>query len=170
MSASVPARETHDRELLEARARELARPAHAPASEDLAGHLTFTLSGESFAIDARFVLAVFCPNGVALLPGSRPPIRGLTAWRGELLTLLDLDAALDHPTTAGRDVGTVIVLGEDRVAFGIVADAVHDVRPIPTSSIVSPGHRRERADRLVRGVTADATIVIDAEGLLRRWN
>lgn len=158
-----------DREVLEARARALARPVEKAITGDTLELLTFALANETYALESRFVSAVFRLHDLALLPGAAPPVHGVTAWRGEVLTVLDLRAALGLSAAALNDLSRVIVLGEDRPAFGILADAVRDVVPCPTVDIrpvpESTGAQRHH----LRGVTADALLVLDAAWLLRTY-
>jgi chemotaxis signal transduction protein len=87
-------------------------------------------------------------------------------WRGRLLTVLDLRAALGLPTAALNDMAFVIVLDGARAALGVLADAVHDVTTLATSDVHPLADDAER--RLaVRGATPDATMVIDAARLAR---
>jgi purine-binding chemotaxis protein CheW len=155
------------RAVLEARARALARPVATPASADTLEVLTFGLARERYAIESRSVVEVFRLKDLSSLPGAEQPVFGLTAWRGELLTILDLRAALGLSVAALDDLGWVIVLGEGRPVFGMLADAVHAVVTLAASEVREPPEGVAARREYVRGVTADAVLVLDAKKLLR---
>lgn len=158
------------RAVLDQRAARLAEPA---ASEIAAGSLdliTFRLGRENCAIDASVVLNVFRLAGLARLPGAAVPVYGVTLWRGEVMTVLDLRPLLGMSTIALSDLGRVIVVGRSRAAFGFLADSVTGVRATLPSEIHPSSGNSGSQQGLVRGITSDATLVLDDEELLRLGN
>ncbi|MDP3910839.1 MAG: chemotaxis protein CheW [Gemmatimonadales bacterium] len=155
------------REVLEERARALARPAAAPLAGDMLEVLTFTLANETYAVESRYVVAVFRLTDLSPLPGAEPPVFGVTAWRGELLTILDLRAALGLSVTALNDLSRVIVLGEERPAFGILADAARELVTLAASDVRQPPARVAARREYLRGVTSEAVLVLEATKLLQ---
>ena len=157
------------RELLEQRAAALARPPAEPPREGGVEALTFTLGEEVYALESRYVLEVFRPADLARLPGAEPPLAGVTAWRGELLLVLDLRPVPGAKTEPVVGPKLVVALGDERPAFGLVADGVRgivrleagDIGPLPEG----PGVARE----YLRGMTGGAVLVLDAPALLRRY-
>jgi purine-binding chemotaxis protein CheW len=161
--------DAHVRAVLEERARVLARPMAAPADGARLGVLTLTLAGERYAVESRCVVEVFKLRGLALLPGAEPPVLGATTWRGGLLTVLDLRPVLGLPASALDDLGHVVVLGGARPAFGILADAVHDVVGLAASAVREPPEGVAPRREFVRGVVDGTLLVLDAEGLLSTY-
>jgi purine-binding chemotaxis protein CheW len=159
--------EERARAVLEDRARALARPVTSPAPADELELITFTLANEVYALESRYVLAVFRLEDVAPLPGAAAPVLGLTAWRGDLLTVLDLRPALGLPATALDDLGRVIAVGEERAAFGVLADAVQELVRIPASEVREPPEGVAARRDYLRGVTHGAMLVLDGDRLLR---
>lgn len=155
------------RQVLEERARALARPVAQPSSGDTLELLTFALANEVYAVESRFVAAVFQLIDLSPLPGAKPPVCGVTAWRGDLLMILDLRASLGLSVAALNDLSRVIVLGEERPAFGILADAVRELVNLPASAVREPPQGVAAQREYLRGVTGDAVLVLDAEQLLR---
>jgi purine-binding chemotaxis protein CheW len=157
------------RELLEQRAAALARPPAEPPREGGVEALTFTLGEEVYALESRYVLEVFRPADLARLPGAEAPVFGVTASRGELLLVLDLRPVLGAKLEPVVGPKLVVALGDERPAFGLVADGVRgivrieegDIRPLPEG----PGVARE----YLRGMTGGAVLVLDASALLRRY-
>ncbi len=155
------------REVLEERARVLARPVARPASGGTLELVTFTLANEVYAVESRFVTAVFRLVDLSPLPGAKSPVCGVTAWRGELLMILDLRASLGLSVAALNDLSRVIVLGERRAAFGILTDAVQEIVTLPIAEVRAPPEGVAGQREFLRGVTGDAVLVLDAEQLLR---
>jgi purine-binding chemotaxis protein CheW len=155
------------REQLQERARHLARVLTAPRRHHQLEVVTFTLAGETYAIESRYVIEVFRLRELTPLPGARPPISGLTAWRGDLLVVLDLRAALGLPATSLNDLGRVVVLGRERHAFGILADAARDVAALDASGLRAPPEGSKAREGIVRGMTSDAVLLLDGDAVLR---
>jgi len=155
------------RALLEERARVLARPVASPLAGDALELMTFALANEVYAVESRYVAAVFQLIALSPLPGAEPPVFGVTAWRGELLTILDLRAALGLSVTTLNDLSRVIVLGEARPAFGVLVDAVRELVTLPASEVRDPPEGVAAKREYLRGVTAEAVLVLDAGVLLR---
>jgi purine-binding chemotaxis protein CheW len=153
------------REVLEARARALARPLVQPP-RDTMELVTFGLARETYAIESRYVIEVFRLATLSLLPGAKPPVFGITAWRGELLTILDLRPVLGLSTASLNDLGRVIVLGKTGPSLGVVVDTVHAVLAIPRSTLKEPPQGVAPRRDYVLGVTGDATVVLSAAKLL----
>ncbi|MBI4538711.1 MAG: chemotaxis protein CheW [Gemmatimonadetes bacterium] len=155
------------RAMLDERARMLARAPEAPRAGALE-LLTFTLAGEVYAVESRYVVEVFRLRELAALPAAEPPVFGVTAWRGELLTILDLRPVLDLASGGLDDLSLVLVLGEDRPAFGVLAGAVHDLVRLDAAAVREPPPGVAVKREYLRGVTADAVIVLEATALLER--
>jgi len=155
------------RAILDARARALARSRAEPAPADTVALVSLTLGGERWAVSAALVWDVFRLVEFAPLPGAAIPVAGITAWRGTILTLLDLRSVLGMPAGALADLRFAAVVGEERPTFGILADAMgelvavnpHDLREPPEG--VAP--RRE----YVAGVAPASLAVLDVRRLLR---
>jgi purine-binding chemotaxis protein CheW len=137
-----------------------------PAGEALEV-ITFTLANETYALESRLVVAVFRLTDLSPLPGAEPPVCGVTAWRGELLTMLDLRPLLGLSSTTLNDLSRVIVLGEERPAFGVLADAVRELVILPASEVREPSEGTAAGREYLRGITGEAVLVLDARKLLR---
>ncbi len=152
--------------ILEERARRLARPATPASVGERLDTVTFALANEIYGIESRYVLQVFRLLDLVPLPGAEPPVIGVTTWRGDLLTILDLRTVLGLPVAALNDLSRVIVLGTERPEFGVLADAVLELVSLPVTEVrVTPDGLGPKQD-YVRGVTADAVLVLDAGKLL----
>lgn len=154
-------------EMLAERARALARRPEWKREETMREALVFGVAGQRYAIESRFVVEVFHLSELALLPGAEPPVIGVLGWRGRLLTVMDLRAMLGLPTTGLDDLGRVIVLGDARPEFGVLADVVEEITTLAESEVRVPQRGIQVSERYVRGVALDAVLVLDAAELLR---
>jgi len=161
--------DAHVRAVLDERARVLARPLAAPAAGEQLEVLTLALAGERYALESRYVVEVFKLRELALLPGAERPVLGATAWRGRLLTVLDLRTILELPAAALDDLGYVVVLEGERPAFGILADAVHDVVGLAGSDVGDPPDGVAASRMFLKGVAPGVLLVLDAAKLLSSY-
>lgn len=155
------------RRILEDRARDLARMSAPDTAPDTVEVLRFAVGGQGYAIESRYAVEVFRLHDLALIPGAEMPVVGVIGWRGRLLTILDLRAMLGASTTALDDLAYVVVLGEERAAFGVLVDSVEEITAL-APAMWSVGERGIRVnERYVRGVLPDAALMLDAAALLR---
>src|SRR4051812_33899174 len=90
--------------LLDARARALAQPVALAGETTGRLILFFTLGGEQLAMEAAWLLGVTKLTSLVSLPGAEAPIRGVTVWQGELVTVLDIRALLGISTSVLSDM------------------------------------------------------------------
>jgi purine-binding chemotaxis protein CheW len=157
------------RGLLEERARALARvPPRPPRDDEVIEVVTFSVAGEVYAVESRYVRRVIRPEGCTPVPGAPPALRCVVNLRGEVLAVFDLLTLFGPGRGGSGDVPYVIVLGADRDELGVVADAVREVKPLAAGELLDPSSSLEGAGRhLLRGLTADALVVLDGRELLR---
>jgi purine-binding chemotaxis protein CheW len=153
------------RQVLEARARALARPIEPPRGETLR-LLGFELAGERYALELTEVLEVFRPRSVSRLPGSKTPLLGLTAWRGELVAVLDLRQMLGLGSEPPGDLRFAVVLGGGGTAVAVPADTADELLELDPHEVRAPAEGVAVRRELVRGVTPDARVVLDSERLV----
>lgn len=160
------------RAILEARARRLARvfiedqaPLDATNSDTV---LVIGLGAERVGVSLDYITEVHRAARLTPIPGARVPVAGAIAWRGRVLTVLDIALQRTGPVTIGETT-RIVVIGQRRAAFGIVADEVedaqlvdlHDAAPVETVDPARAG--------LIRGVTPDALVVLDVPALIARF-
>ncbi len=160
-----------EQELLERRAAVLARRPRRTDTAETVDMAVFRLARERYAIELTYLLQIFPLRDLATLPGARAPLVGLTPWRGALLRVIDLAAALGRPQVGIADRGRVLAVGEgERAGFGILIDAVEDVLAVPESAIRPLAGADAGESGLLRGVTTDAVLVLDGQELLRNFS
>lgn len=150
--------------VLAARAQALARPIGEPEHGETLDLVTFLLQDEAYAVASRSVLEMFRTVDVTPLPGAEPPVVGVTAWRGELLPVVDLRMLLGLSPTRLSAGGLLVVLGRERAVLALPADAPGDVRTIAAAAI-RPATGLRTAE-YVRGLTPRAEVLLDVEKIL----
>lgn len=157
------------RQLLHERAQTLARVAAVePDSKDFVEVVVFQLGDERFAVETRYVREVLRACQCTPVPDAPRLLAGVTNLRGEVLAVLDLDS-LFHPTASVQadQHPSLIVLGQQRPEFGILARAASEVAMLRADQIhPSPMSLPSPARDLVRGVTHNAIVVLDGSALL----
>lgn len=151
------------RAILDARARQLARPiaAEDDAGDDVLDLLIFQVGEEQLAMPLSVIVAVARPGSIAPLPRAVPPVYGVTAWRGRPLTVLSLTSA--PPANTGET--RLLILGTGtRVAFAVVVDAVHDVGRTSQAGLTPAGAGPRH--RYALGISSDGLLVISGDALL----
>jgi chemotaxis signal transduction protein len=123
------------RALLQARAQVLARPVHQDIARDATDLILFRVSGEQFGVAAHHVLEVFRARDFARLPESDAPWAGVTVWRGDLLTLLDLRPLIGLPRNVADQMTHVIALGSRKSPIGILAELGRDTLRIAAADL-----------------------------------
>ena len=153
------------REILDARARLLARvPDEPPRAGELLELVVFVLGGERYGIESRFVREVARLTRFTPVPGTPAFVLGVTNLRGEILALFDLRHLLGIVTEGITDLGRIVVLGEHRREFGLLADAASDILYVPGTSLAQTEASWGRA--YLRGVTPDGVVVLSGAALL----
>lgn len=156
-----------DVDVLRRRAAALARVPKTKRTKEAKHAVVFRLAEESYAIDARIVLQVHVLRELTPLAGARAPLFGITHWRGDVLTILDLRDQLGVRARGVTDLSRVIVIDGGRQSFGILADAARDFIDLE-ETVIRPLSAEEAAARpLLRGITDDAVLVMDTEAVLK---
>lgn len=158
------------RVVLEGRARILSIPPGSDRSGEDLELVQLELADETYAIESRFVYEAFRSAGMALLPGAEPPVVGITAWRGELLTLLDLRQIMGLPAASVSKHGQVLVLGTHTPAFGVLVDEVRDILKLPVSSLTPKKEQDGEESRYLAATTTDAVLLIAAADLIQSYS
>lgn len=155
--------------ILKERARSLAGAVEggAGAAERLEV-IEFLLAYERYAVELDYVREVYSLKQFTPLPGTPPFVVGIVNVRGRIVSVIDLKKFFGLPAKGLPDLNRVIIINDDKMEFGILADALTGVRNIEASSIqpslpTLSGIRRE----YLKGVTADRLVLLDAIKLLQ---
>ncbi|MFK0161297.1 chemotaxis protein CheW [Rhizobium sp. NPDC090279] len=104
--------------------------------------LTFSLNGETFAIDAVVVQEILDLLPETNVPGSLPFVGSVINFRGKVIPLADIRIAFGMEaadvTIDSRIVVTELELDGETTLIGIRTDKVHEVTQLPRSASEPP--------------------------------
>lgn len=156
-----------ERAVLLARARALAQPAASARDGTSLQVLVFRLAHERYAVDIDAVREV-CPlKSLTPLPGVPDFVMGIVNLRGHVVSVLDLKRFFGLPETGLTDMNKIVLLADENMEFGLLADAVTGVLMVDSEALAQTSLPLNDA-RLpyLKGVTADHLILLDARQLL----
>lgn len=154
--------------ILKNRAKSLARQ---PEKEEDPGKqlqvVEFLLAHERYAIETAYIREAYPLKELTPLPGTPPFVLGIINVRGQILSLIDLKKFFELPEKGITDLNKVMIIHADEMEFGILADAIIGVRPVPFNELQPslPTLTGIRADYL-KGVTKERIVVLDAKRIL----
>jgi len=156
------------RAILKARAALLARESEKTAFKS-AGFDTvvFALGGETYAFASEFVREAYPLKDYTVIPGLPAFILGIVNVRGQIVSVVDLRKFFGLPEKGLGELNKVIILRNDRMEFGIMADLILGSRKVydeelQASLLTINGLRAD----FLKGVTSDSLIVLDADRIL----
>jgi purine-binding chemotaxis protein CheW len=153
--------------ILKERAGILACETEKKADADSLEVVEFLLAKEHYGIESHFIREVYPLKDYTPLPGVPPFVLGLVNVRGQILSVIDIKKFFDMPEQGISDLNKVIIINDDTMEFGILADAVLGVRKVAVSDIGPPlptltGIREE----FLRGITCERTVILDTARIL----
>jgi purine-binding chemotaxis protein CheW len=157
-----------DRDMLRTRAQRLAEePAAAEEDGQVLELVEFELGGEHYALALHQVREVSVLREITPVPCTPPFILGIINLRGELRTVVDLKKFFSLRDSGITDLNRIIIVQQDDMQLGILADGIKGVRRIPLRDVepALPTLTGIRAEYL-RGVTAGRLVVLDAARIL----
>ena len=160
---TVPSPEEKKR-VLRARAKELAQDvSDKKAIGATIEVLEFLLATESYGIETSFVREVGPMKELTPLAGTPPFILGITSVRGQILSIIDIRRFLNMPEIRLSENPKIIIVSNQSMEFGILADNISGVRSIPIVELQSslPALLGSRIEYL-RGVTNERMVILDA--------
>ncbi len=110
---------------------------------DLTGqYLTFTLSGETYAVDSRAVREIIQYSQMTTVPLMPDFVRGVINLRGQVVPVIDLQARLGGQITEFGNKTCIVIFDVERdgerVELGLMVDAVSEVVAVPGNAIEPP--------------------------------
>lgn len=151
--------------ILKERARALAlEPRQVVASRELLEIVEFRLAAETYGIAAAYVGEIHPLQEFTPLPGTPPFVLGIVNIRGQILSVVDLKKIFNMPEKGMGQLNKVIILRDERMEFGILADEIHGARAIEKASIQPPPTTIGGLDaEYLLGVTGERVIILNAE-------
>ena len=127
----------------------------------------FLLANEHYAIESSCIGEVYPLKEFTPLPGTPAYVLGLVNLRGKILSVIDLRKFFDLADKGLSDLNKIIVLRDEVMEFGILADAVLAARQIRLN-LVSPSlpTLTEVRNEYLKGVTEERLVLLDGVKLL----
>lgn len=151
------------KKILKARARILAQESTKPQAADESIEIVeFLLANEKYGIESFSVREVYPIRDLTPLPCTPSYVYGIINVRGHIVSVIDIKKFFDLPERGLADLNKVIVVQNDAMEFGILADAMIGVRSVPLKEIQQslPTLTGIRAEYL-KGVTKERLVIFD---------
>jgi purine-binding chemotaxis protein CheW len=152
------------RSILKSRALIMAiEPDYISVTSDTIDIIEFTLGNERYGIESAYVREVYQLKDFTSLPGLPLFIFGIINVRGQILAVIDLRKFLNIPEKGIGELNKVIILRNNRMEFGVLADLVEGTRTLDLDELMSaPIEESVIASKYLKGITIENTIVLDA--------
>lgn len=152
----------HINAVLAERAKKISRPESGINDTKTAEVLRFRLAYREYAIDMRHIREVILTGEITPVPGTPDFISGICVVRGEIISLVDLRVLLAIPEKGLTDLNRVIVLTDQALTFGILADHITGIGNIELDRIVaSDPDSQVVGSRYVKGIAEGPLVVLD---------
>ena len=121
-------------------------------------YLVSVCGQEKVAVRLSSVAEVYRPAGVTPLPRTSPPVWGLAAWRGRILTILQIGDCIPQ-----SNAGLVVVLSQGAEVFaGFWVNEVEGEAVIVKDDIKPIGGMSAGRESFLSGMTGDAVLMLSA--------
>ena len=159
------------RKILKARARQLARGEQEKTIGESVEVVEFLLAHESYGIESCYVREISPLKELTPVPCTPPFVLGIINVRGQIVSVIDMKKFFDLPEKGLTDLNKVIIVHNETMEFGILADSILGVRTIPIEDLQPPlptltGIGAE----YLAGVTKEPLVVLDMAKILSSKN
>jgi purine-binding chemotaxis protein CheW len=156
------------RTILRARAISLAQePERKGEAEKYIEVLAFLLAHETYAFETASIREVYPLTELTPLPCTPDYILGIINIRGQILTVIDMKKFFDLPEKGITNLNRVIVVRNEDMELGILADEILGICDIPASGLhPSLPARTGIHAGYIKGVTGGGLILLDMEWFL----
>lgn len=157
------------KKILRRRAKEMAAGSRETGmEEDTIEVVEFLVAQERYAVELSFVREVCALKEFTPLPGTPPFVLGVISLHGRILSVLDIKKLFELPEKGLTELNKVLVLHDNDMEFGILADSLGGVRRFAPSELQTslPTLIGIRSEYLL-GLSQERVIILDAGKLLR---
>jgi purine-binding chemotaxis protein CheW len=156
------------RALLKKRAIEMAQePEMKKGFSHIIQLITFSLGTEMYGLESAYIREVYPLRDFTPLPGVPAFILGVINVRGQIIPIVDLKKLFHLPEQGITELNKVIILQDDQMEFGILADVVHGTQGVEEDEIMQALHTMNGiGEENLIGITRESLIVLNAKNLL----
>jgi purine-binding chemotaxis protein CheW len=127
----------------------------------------FVLSNEHYAIELNYIREVYPLNDLTALPCTPSFVSGIINVRSQIVSIIDLKKFFDLPDHDLDSKKRVIILHNNQIEFGILADEIKGVLSIPVDDIqMSMLTLKGIGSEYIKGVTEKRIVILEAEKIL----
>lgn len=164
---SLAASPERARRLIEERAQRLAAASQPDAALGAPRLLCLSHGGASFAVEARWVVAVVRAEGLVPVPGGAPALAGILAVRGEVVPVMDLAVFVGATSDEGAGASRLVVLGRAAPELALLADAVTPIVPGQAEpAAAAPSWLPRPRSPFIAGFLPGGRVLLDGAALL----
>lgn len=155
------------RSILHKRAEFLAREVIQIDKRETIEFTEFMIANERYGIENTYIREVYPLKDYTALPGTPSHVFGIINVRGKILSVIDIRKLFDLPSKGLSDYNKVIIIHNEAMVFGILADQIIGVQKYPIIELLEtlPTLTDIRLEYL-KGVTRDCLVVLDGKKLL----
>ncbi len=129
--------------------------------------IVFRLAYETYGIESSFVREVYPLKDFTTLPGAPQFVLGIINVRGQIVSVIDLKKFFNLPERGLGELNKVIILSNDRMEFGILADSVEGTHRVVRNDILgSPSGAEMIGEKYLKGITKEHIMILNAESIL----
>jgi len=137
------------------------------ARKEFVDIVVFTLATETYGIESTFIREVYPLKDFTILPGTPAYVVGIMNVRGQIMAVIDLKKFFNLPEKGLGELNKVIIIRNDRMEFGVLADVVEGTMSVAIEDILeAPLTVMGIGEKYLKGVTKGQIVVLDAESLL----
>lgn len=154
--------------ILKNRARALAKEVEIPdANLQFMEIIEFRLAWETYAVESKYIREIYPLKDFTPIPGTPSFVLGLANVRGQILSVIDLKKFFNLPEKGLGELNKIIVVRNELMEFGILADAIIGARKLMLEHIQeSPPTVSGIGAEYLKGVTKERMVVLDMEKIL----
>jgi purine-binding chemotaxis protein CheW len=133
--------------------------------------IVFRLAHETYGVETAFVSEVYPLKEYTPLPGTPSFVLGIVNVRGQIVSVVDLKKFFDLPEKGLGELNKIIIMCNDRMEFGILADVVEGTRSVARDELLAvPLSVTGIGEQYLKGVTKEHIVLLDAESILNDEN
>lgn len=138
---------------------------------DIIEIVVFRLATETYGLESKYVREVYPLKAFTVLPGTPNFLLGIINVRGQIISVIDLKKFFNLPEKGIGELNKVIILRNEKMEFGILADIIQSTQSIFIEEIqATPVSVEGIGAGYIKGITKDRIIVLDAAAILKDEN
>ena len=127
----------------------------------------FLLTPERYAFAESYVSEVLSLKEITTIPGTPDFVMGVINLRGRVVSIINLKTLFNLKERGLTELNKVMILKNETMEFGVVADAILGNTIIDLSTLSAPPINLDNAGvEYITGVTSEGLILLNAESLL----